>query len=288
MNNIQDVLSKRTWQTAPSYSGKRDVQLCAADCPECGGIGWVRYDVMPDDPRFGKLQPCSMANTDSTGQTRRLGLKKQERDLKWSDILAIPGSNAVQAARTVRGVIERGYGWVYLWGEYGNAKSLILQVATAACYRAGIETSYVRMAEILDHLREGYSTGDYSSRMDWWQDVPVLCIDEFEKVNEKHEGKVSWVGEKRFVMMDNRYVNALRGEGVTIMAGNVDPSTFEGYLWDRIRDGRFEVIRITGESVRPGMSWDDSPIPVDRASVFETGEKEQVNRQHMKTVWAER
>ncbi len=64
-----------------------------------------------------------------------------------------------------------------------------------------------------------------------------------------------WVDEKRFLLMDNRYVAALRQESVTIMAGNKAPNLFDGYLWDRIRDGRFEIVKLSGESIRPGMEW---------------------------------
>lgn len=269
---IQTILKGDQWIKSPGFQGRGDVQLCRADCAECGGDGWVRLDVPTTDPRCGKLVPCSHRDIDSDGYGRKFGLKKQDRLLSWEDVLDLPDSNAVAASRKVRAVLQRGYGWVYLWGNYGNAKSLILQIAAAASLRAGLDSAYVRMSEVMDHLREGYSSGDYGERMDWWKSVPVLCLDEFEKVNEKNEKGMSWVGDKRFVMMDNRYVAATRGDGVTIMAGNVNPKSFEGALWDRIQDGRFNVIHMVGESARPGMTWDDS-LAVDRESVFERGER---------------
>jgi DNA replication protein DnaC len=180
------------------------------------------------------------------------GLSKSERNLDWNNLLPLEGSNARVAEKVVRKVLDRGYGWVYLWGEYGTAKSLILQIATSVSLQTGKEASYVRMAEILDHIRAGFNEGNASKRLDWWEAVPVLCVDEFERVHE-----TDWAGEKRFVLMDNRYVSACRRESVTIIAGNADPSKLDGYLWDRINDGRFEIVKMTGESARPGMDWAD-------------------------------
>lgn len=252
MKTIDSVLKKNEWLNGDDGYEPKSRDLCSSTCEICGGCGYVRLDLPRDHPRFGKLQPCPNMDidVDLPAKARLYGLSKKERELDWSDVLPLDGSNAVAAAGIVRTVVERGYGWVYLWGDYGVAKSLILQVAAAVNLRKGKDASYVRMAEILDNLMGGFDAGDYSSRVDWWQSVPMLCVDEFERVNE-----TPWAGVRRFVLMDNRYVFAGRRESVTLMAGNKDPSTFDGYLWDRINDGRFHVVHVTGESARPGMEW---------------------------------
>ena len=79
------------------------------------------------------------------------------------------------------------------------------------------------MAEILDHLREAFQSNSKvseSSRLAWWAQLPVLAIDEFDRVRDTGYGQ-----ERRFVLMDRRYEGALRQENVTIMASNSDPST---------------------------------------------------------------
>lgn len=253
MKNIGTVLKEPTWQQVRAYQPKPTRQLCDGSCPICGGLGWVRLDVPAGDVRFGKLQPCPNMDVDIylPEYASMVGITQQERaTLDWSAILPLDGSNAVQSADKVRELIERGYGWIYLWGDYGTAKTLILQIAVAVSLRRGIDACYVRMAELLDHVRDGYDNGNYSERLSRWESVQVLCLDEFERVND-----TGWVDEKRFLLMDNRYVAALRQESVTIMAGNKAPNTFDGYLWDRIRDGRFEVVKLSGESIRPGMEW---------------------------------
>lgn len=278
IKNILDNRERKYLQAADlsGYMAPKK-PLCAKDCPECHGGGYVRYDWPLGHPRYGVVDPCPRRDLDGQAVEQKFGLKRVERNLSWGNILPMPGSNAVAAARKVREVLERGYGWVYLWGDYGVSKSLILQISTAVSLRAGVDAAYVRMEEVLDHLRGGYGAGDYSQRIERFQSVPVLCIDEFEKVNEKEEkGEgMSWAGSKRFLLMDKRYVSATRGDSVTIMAGNVNPSNFRGELWDRIQDGRFDLIHVTGESVRPGMTWDDG-LPIERGSVFERGERSSV------------
>jgi len=252
MTTAAQVLNDGKWRKAPApvYQPATDRPLCKPDCPTCGGSGWVRGDFPVGHPQFGKLQPCPEMDLESVmpAYAAKFGLTKAERGLTWDDVL--PLGNAAEAANRVAYVIERGYGWVYLWGSYGTAKTLILQIATAYALREGREAAYVRMADILDNLRQGISDSSTGQRLEWWQGLPLLCIDEFERVNE-----TGYADEKRFQLMDQRYVSACRMESVTLIAGNADPSRFDGYLWDRIRDGRFEVIRMTGESVRPGMEY---------------------------------
>jgi hypothetical protein len=251
--NISSVLKMKEWKEANDIPPQPTRKLCEPSCVVCGGLGWVRGDFPLDDPRFGRVQPCPNMDLDVylPEHVRLVGLTKQEQaSLDWQNILPLDGSNAVKAANQVRSLLDRGYGWIYLWGDFGTAKTLILQIAVAVSLRRGLDASYVRMAELLDHVRDGYESGEYSERLQRWESVSVLCLDEFERVNE-----TGWVDEKRFLLMDNRYVAALRRESVTIMAGNRDPSTFDGYLWDRIRDGRFEIVKLSGESIRPGMEW---------------------------------
>ena len=31
---------------------------CSPDCPECGGIGYIRYEVPVGYPKFGKVERC--------------------------------------------------------------------------------------------------------------------------------------------------------------------------------------------------------------------------------------
>jgi len=233
---------------------------CKPDCPICKGYGFVRYDVPVGHRMFGKLLICPNMDIDLfPAHVWKYGLNKKERELDWKDIIPMESSNIREVADNVKSAFERGYGWIYLWGPFGIGKTLLLQIVAACAMRIGKEAAYIRMEAIMDMLRDGYQHEDYTERLEWLESLPVLCIDEFERVTEKQVTTgLSWVSGKRFLLMDVRYISACRGETLTIMAGNQDPSKFsfdDGYLWDRIQDHRFMVLRVTGESVRPGMEW---------------------------------
>jgi DNA replication protein DnaC len=128
-----------------------------------------------------------------------------------------------------------------------------LKIAVAESIRAGNDAAYVRMSEILNHLRATFHDSiqeSESSRLSWWSSLPVLAIDEFDRVRSTDYGE-----ERRFVLMDRRYEQAIRCEGVTLIASNSDPKRLPGYLYDRVRDGRLSVIKIEGGSLRPGLSY---------------------------------
>lgn len=219
---------------------------CIPDCPICGGFGWLHRDLPIDDPGFGKLVPCPNRPVDHGKMT---GLKGSEFDLDWPDIH--DRMNVKEAVFAIQKTLEKGYGWVYIHGSNGLAKTLLLQIAVAVSIRAKKEAAYTRMVDIIDNLREAYgeySSGESERRIEHWSKAPVLCIDEFEKMR-----KTEYATERQFSLMDTRYQEALRGNSITIMASEVGPEKYEGYLCDRILDGRFMVVKLVGASARSEM-----------------------------------
>lgn len=229
-------------------------QLCKPDCEKCGGVGYLRYDVPWTHPLFGKLDLCPNVDRWDLPYARRFGITKDEyKRMDWGSLIDVGDTKA--AARAIQRVLHKKHGWVYIWGSNGLAKTLMLKIAVARWLREEHEGAYARMAEILDHLRAAYNDDGGApaseERLDWWATVPLLCIDEFDRLRQ-----TEFADERRFLLMDKRYESALNRESVTILASEVAPSQLPGYLADRVYDGRFEVIGMTGDSLRPAMSWD--------------------------------
>lgn len=224
--------------------------VCRADCEICGGQGYLRNNVELGERGFGGIYLCPNADRWRQPGNARSGISvKESVDLCWRSVEDTSGIKT--AVTEIRQALATGYGWVYVHGGFGTGKTQVLKIAVAEAMRAGKTAAYVRMAEILDHLREAFQTDSKvseSSRLGWWAQLPVLAIDEFNRVRDTDYGQ-----ERRFVLMDRRYELALREEGVTILASNSDPSNLPDYLYDRVRDGRFRVVRVTGKSMRPGM-----------------------------------
>ena len=247
MEILKDYLDKFKHQPAQEYTPLKLPGQCAADCPVCGGIGWVRYDLPITDPRFGRMEVCPNRMADVLAQES--GLECGELDAKWGDVANL--NNALEAVRVVQETIERGAGWVTLWGDWGLSKSLILQIAVAESLRSGKPAAYTRMVEILDDLRAAFDGSESSeSRLERWTNVPVLAIDEIEKVKE-----TEYANERRFLLLDRRYQDAIRGNSITIISSNRNPRELPGEICSRIFDGRFAVVHLTGDDVRPMMRW---------------------------------
>jgi DNA replication protein DnaC len=220
--------------------------MCDASCEICGGTGYIRYEVPTHHEYFGRIFPCP--NRDGWElYSAGCGLEAGERALSWEALK--PANGMAEVKRVVQEMLARGSGWLYLWGEFGLGKTRLLKTAVAASIRQKRPAAYVRMAEIIDHLRDAFDAENPSwegqARIDHWAELPVLCIDEFDRVRA-----TQYADERRFVLMDRRYEEGLRGRSLTFIASNSSPESLDGYLCDRIRDRRFRVIQMTGASVR--------------------------------------
>jgi hypothetical protein len=230
---------------ARSYHG-----ICHPDCPVCGGSGHVRIQDNGDinDPDFGKTKLCP--NIDhAKAYAKGMGLDESEiRSLNWSKVQIL--GNVAEGVNAVREVIRNGYGWVVLWGDYGVAKSLILRIAVAEKLRDGRLAAFVEMTDILNDLRGSYDKDqpdhEAERRLERWKDISFLAIDEVDRINQ-----TPWAKEKQFEIFNARYQQAIRQRTITLFASNQSPSKIGGALGDRMQDGRFAVVHITGESNRP-------------------------------------
>jgi DNA replication protein DnaC len=251
ISEVSKQLLSQLHKTEQGRTPKPRLGLCEPDCPICGGIGWLRHDVHPGEPGFGELRPCPRIAPQIYG--RASGLSEDELNLTWDSIYDL--NNAREAVAAVHQALDRGYGWVFLYGGNGLAKTLILQAAVAQSIQAGQESAYTRMTDIIDHLRRSFDASDPGSeeerRLERWATMPVLAIDEFDRVTS-----TEYAGNRRFLLLDRRYQAAVRREpSVTLMASNSDPTTFDGYLASRIFDGRFTAIRMIGDDVRRNMEY---------------------------------
>lgn len=229
-------------------------------CPECktpASVGLFRRDVPVGHPDFGLLLKCNHpfhqeARKDRLMQLSQLGEEETKR--KLSDILVNNGNR--QMVNAAKKAVVQGYGWLYVWGGPGNAKSVVLQAVINEMNdsRRG-PAIYTTFGELLDYVKQGYGDDkeDFISRLERLKDAPVLAIDEMDKVKE-----TDWLHEFRFKFLDARYRSAINKESLTLFAGNPNPQTiFDAALYDRFRDGRFKIVQNTAPSARPAEKWSE-------------------------------
>lgn len=227
----------------PSYDIKKPVSPCRSDCPICKGQGVFLYDVQPGHPEFNVLHPCP-----NKPITPGMAGIENIQDISWEDIL--PEGNAAEGIDAVMAAIEAGHGWVYLYGKPGRAKTLILQRSVKEAIERGMTAKYIEMKKLLDDLRSSFDEDrkqeSLSRKLEYLRSYRVLALDELDRFNN-----TEWAQAEVFDLMNDRYKDALYGHTVTLMAANVPPTAYEPYLYDRIRDARFKVIHLSGDSLRP-------------------------------------
>lgn len=222
------------------------------ECSQCRGLGYMRLDLEPGQPHFGELFVCDCAAAQvAAAEARRLAsasmLAPEDLALTWGGIVQTPGIAA--AVQAVQHTLARGYGWVYLWGPPGPGKTLVLKTAVAETLRARKPGVIAMWADMLDHLRAGYDAGNFDERVNAWRTTPLLAIDEYARAKDSE-----WVAEARAKIFNPRYESAASHKRtVTLFSSNYAPERGEDWFADRIRDGRFVVVEVTGPSMRPLM-----------------------------------
>jgi DNA replication protein DnaC len=235
----------------PSGSRWRPGDVGDPHCATCKGLGYVRLDLPVGHPDFGRLFACDCAAQRlEAAQAARLSaasaLEPEDLGLTWTSVGRTPA--LAPAVDAVRETLDRGWGWVYLWGPPGPGKTLVLKTAIAECLRRHQGAVFVNWFDLLDHLRAGYSKGDYDERLTLWRTAPVLAVDEFGRAKESE-----WVREAQGKVFTPRYESALRRRSITLFGSNFEPDKAEDWFADRLADGRFKIVQVGGPSMRPYM-----------------------------------
>jgi len=184
---------------------------------------------------------------------KRIGIRENEAGLTWSAVRP-DISDGMKALEVVKPMYERGWGMVFMWGTYGQAKTLLGKIITATAYRDGKTAAYANVLEALDDIRLAFDEDDHKTtelirRVEWWANRDVLFLDELDKVNE-----TSWAKERLYQLLDKRYQRAVREESLTVIASNKSSDELDGYLNSRLYDVRIgKVVYLNGTDARKVM-----------------------------------
>jgi len=211
------------------------------NCPICGGIGYLRYDVPIDHPDFGKIVPCSCRAEEITQSARSRLFKMSSLDaLKELRFDNFEKRGRVGLGKTQADSIENAYnqahnfaenrqGWLLLTGRYGCGKTHLAAAIANHAIEAGVSTLFLTLPDLLDWLRYAYSGVDMSfeERFEEIREIPLLILDDFGTQNA-----TAWAQEKIFQIMNHRYINKLP----TVVTSNMLVNDFEGRVRSRLQD----------------------------------------------------
>lgn len=164
------------------------------------------------------------------------------------------GPGTVDMLLAARAFVEHPAGILTLWGGSGNAKSLVLQAVVNECIKRGRAAVYVTMLDLIEYIREAYNAPDDDRRGSAWQrmeryaTIPILCIDEVDKVKPSE-----WTIERETAIFDKRYRLGLARQAGTLLAMNSNPDRLPDWIYSRLSDGRNKIIRNTDPDMRSLM-----------------------------------
>jgi len=99
--------------------GMDDEQICHI----CGGTGYVYRASDLGDPNYGRLFPCLACSRDDVlgDLLRSAGLESGYIPPSLEEITPMSDAQRVAIAALTT-TLQRGWGFVYLWGKWGNGK----------------------------------------------------------------------------------------------------------------------------------------------------------------------
>ena len=181
----------------------------------CGGGGYLRVDVAPGHPDFGKLEICTCRNRDVAEQVRdrlfSISHLDELTDLTFESFLSrgrkglgdLHATSIEMAFNQSRVYAQSLKGWLLLQGAYGCGKTHL--AAAIANYRAslGAPPLFIMVPDLLDHLRATFSPKSdvsYDRRFDEIRTAPLLVLDDLGT-----QSMTPWVREKLYQLFTYRY-----------------------------------------------------------------------------------
>ena len=237
-------MKKRSMKSEKSQGGKTVTEKA---CPRCGGSGWLRNDLPIDHPDFGKMVRCDCKKKEDARFLQEISrMTERERDVGMEDLVE-RGKGSSSLIESGKEFCKNPKGILTVYGGTGNAKSLLLQAVVNTILEKGKAAIYTTMFDLMGYIREAYDDDDDTalSRLDRFRTIPVLAIDEFDKVKT-----TDWVLSQVTSLVDRRHRDGLGGKSGTLIAMNADIETMPGWIFSRLTDGRNTLIHNTDSDLR--------------------------------------
>ncbi len=246
------------------------------NCPHCGGVGYVRYDVPLGHEKFGKLESCvcrakdvaesarnrlfAMSNLDRLSHLRFENFKASGNE-KAKFMTPQERENLHNAFETCEKFAQMHTGWILLEGGYGCGKTHLAAAIANDAVEKGIPTLFITVPDLLDSLRFAYNDPEttFEQRFEEIRNAELLLLDDFGTQNA-----TAWAQEKLFQIINFRYINKL----ATVITTNLMLDEIEGRIRSRLQDDEFvNYVKISApdyrrpeETSNPGISMLSLPV----------------------------
>lgn len=258
-------------------------------CPNCGGHGilmvfviesgpyqtpsgkvkWLDLDPNPpnpDTPRVsgwysGRLEvahcPVCQKGRIDTYIEKNCGLKGEDLLISIEDFKTSGMNSEKKKAKDIALALlaqnRKPAGFVLYHGGYGVGKTHLLKSIVNGFRQIHIMAKYSTMADLVASIREKFGEDNgvraVEEAIEELRNVRVLCIDEFDRVNN-----TGWTKETVFRLLNSRYEE--RDKLLTVLATNTSPDDMPadmGYLASRFSGGI--VCEVPPPDMRPGIGY---------------------------------
>jgi DNA replication protein DnaC len=240
------------------------------NCPHCGGVGYVRYDVPLGHEKFGKLESCICRAKDvaESARNRLFAMSNLDRlshlrfenfspsgNVKAKFISSQEKENLHTAFEVCEKFAVKRTGWILLEGGYGCGKTHLAAAIANDAVEKGVPTLFITVPDLLDALRFAYNDPEttFEQRFEEIRSADLLILDDFGTQNA-----TAWAQEKLFQIINFRYINKL----ATVITTNLMLDEIEGRIRSRLQDEEFvNYVKMTApdyrrpeETSNPGIS----------------------------------
>lgn len=217
-------------------------------CNICNDFGVYRLDLPVGHPQFGKLQICECRKQTQVKELARHS-RLTETELKYSlEMLSVAGRpGTLQMVHAARAFVAKPEGMLTISGGFGNGKTTALMSIVNACIAKDVPAVYITFYDLIGYVKEAFTNdGDTEwERVNKLARVPVLCIDEIDKVKN-----TDWVQQTITHLLDVRYRQSIAGNVGTVLAFNgIADEIPHKWIVSRMKEG---VVVFNGDQdVRP-------------------------------------
>lgn len=249
------------------------------DCPFCHGLGYLREEVPPGHPNFGRLQPCvcqlDHMSAQQAEQLRRDSNTETLGGKTFETFLPDGVSPDPDIRASLRGAFDRCRAfaehpekWLLLTGSYGSGKTHLAAAIANDCLLRGRPVLFLNTPDLLDHLRAGFAPGadgSYTDRFEEIRTAPVLILDDLGT-----ESPTPWATEKLYQVLNYRYNAQLP----TVITTNKELRDVEPRVASRLTDAEMvSNLNIRAPDFRVGqisLSSEISSLTIHSRQTFES------------------
>lgn len=249
LKKLADATPNGKTPTPPSEPGsRRDPNMLGdPECPLCGGLGFIRFEVPLGDPEFGKVHLCTCRNLEVNQTVRQrlfaLSHLVELRHLTFETFqprgrmgLWPQQANSLEAAyNQAHRYSQSMNGWLVLQGGYGCGKTHLAAAIANFTVSLGVPTLFITVPDLLDSLRYAYQdpAATFEERFEEIRTAGLLVLDDFGTQNA-----TPWAQEKLFQILNYRYINRLP----LVVTTNLAMEEIEGRIRSRLEDPELVTI----------------------------------------------